>query len=760
MDPLLRNILRQLNVAVVNSKVYAPDHPNTVSSIERSYGALRKILEQKRELALGVVENALVVDESPIEESDSLILKFIDELRVRNIEGLVFYPDVSPEEFRAFLDCLGEEPDRLIESGGAQSFLESRGVSRVVANEGKFGRIKDSLGAGEGLDEAVIAAFLMGRVPAFQGDKKGFLSTLEEDPSKISGVIDEDLSKMREDGGSEEEVSRAANRAVAQVARFLETHSEDSSKHASIMAQIVFSLTPETQAGLYRLKAKQDDSPPDRVDHLVMDFSDEEVIRLMSNVYRGGLRSPKVLCRIATRVLTTLERWERVASKLGRELMSLGMPKDAWEILRDEILWHCYSLGQKVERLASRAQMSQDDFEKIKSLGSDLAGSEKGGEIKKLLRSLLTGLKAKDPEVRVGVASYLPQFYGIVEDSGKFRRADLFFCQRLIARVRKEPDERVQEAILHCIAVILEKEILKDHFNTPARAVLTLSKMGYVEQLVKSSPSLLSQDFCDHLTGAFLGEDRRRSNEALTLLKLFGRAVLESILFVLEREENPGSRRRLVDVIRSMGPEVKDDIIKRLADRRWYVVQTALFVLGEMGDKPISPNLLTSSVYHDDFRIRREAIKTLGKMKGRGAIRILCELLEEKSEDIRLFALKALGEAGEKMAVPHILPFIQKRKLKGQKSDILRQAAIEALGRIGDSEAIPALLSLLKSKGFLRKADEALRKSLVEALGAIRDPDLEGVLQSVAEKEANASVREAARRALLHLGTSERRVAV
>ncbi len=112
------------------------------------------------------------------------------------------------------------------------------------------------------------------------------------------------------------------------------------------------------------------------------------------------------------------------------------------------------------------------------------------------------------------------------------------------------------------------------------------------------------------------------------------------------------------------------------------------------------------------------------------------------------------------MAVPHILPFVQKKKLKGHKSGTLRQAAIEALGRIGDSEAIPALLGILRSKGLFKKADEAIRKSVVEALGAIGDPDLEGVLQSVVEKDADGAVREAARRALLNLSPAERSVAV
>jgi HEAT repeat protein len=724
-------MIRQLNVALVNMKVYAPDHPTASGSLQRSYDALKKILEQKAELALGVVENTLIVDESPVEESDSLVVKFIEELKSRNIEGIVFYTDIAQEEFKTFLDCLSQEPEQLIDEGGAQKFFERKGVSHILANEVKYGRIKDSIGDGEGLEEAIIAAFLMGKMPVFQGDKKGFLSLLEEDPTKISEMINSTFSKMKDDGRDEEDLSRSANRAVEQVGRFLEAQPEASANYTSIMAQIIGSLDPDAQAGVYRFRATQEECPHDRIDSLVTDFEDEEVVCLICNVYRGGLTSPRILARVATRVLPDLERRQKIAPKLGQELGKLGMAQEEWEGLRDDILWDTYSLSQKVDRLTSRRQLNMSDLERIKSLGSAAAEEKDGKDIRKLLKTLFSALKGEDAEVRENVARYLPQFYGLVVDSGKFKGADLFFCQRLIARLKGEADEKAKESILRSLATILEKETLQGRFNTPARAILTLSKKGYVEQLLKSSGCVVCED-----------------------------VLLESILFDLEREENPDCRRRLTSIIESMGPGVTKHVIKRLADTRWYAVQSALHILGEMGEKAVSPDLLTSSVNHDDMRVRKEAIKTLGKVKGRGAIRMLCDLLEDRNEEIRLLVLKVLGEAGDNMAVPRILPFVQKKRVRGQKSDTLRRSAIEALGRIGDRKVIPALLEILRSKGLFRKEDETIRKSVVEALGALGDPELEGVLQSVVEKDTDGDVREAARMALLNLGTTERRAAI
>jgi HEAT repeat protein len=569
------------------------------------------------------------------------------------------------------------------------------------------------------------------------------------------------LLKMGETGRGEAELARCANQGIEQVSRFLEAQSEGSKNHSTIMAEIIFSMNPETQASLYRLRAAGEDYPQNSMDALVLDFKDDEIIRLICNVYRGGLRSPEMLARVAKQVLPTKERKKRIVPDLGQELMGSGMEKATWEAVKDEILWDVYSLSEKIDRLVSRSRFGKADLERVKELSSDLKGSKNRGEMRKILKYLVVALEGDNPEVRGLVADYLPSFYDTVRNSGQFRNADVLFLKKLIARLKRETEESVQNSILVSLASILKAEILQDRFHAPARAVITLSRMGYLLRLIQTSDSLVSQEVTDHVIAALAGQDQVRRNEASILLKLSGRAVLESVLFALEREENPETRERLMVVVRSMGTEITGEIIHRLADGRWFVVQTALQILGEIGDRTVSSDLLISSVYHDDIRVRKEAIQTLGKLRSRGAIRMLCDLLTDKDEEIRFLALRTLGDTGDKMAVPHILPFLQKkRKVKGQKSEILRQTAIEVLGRIGDPEAIPILLDLLRSKAVSKKGGEVIRKRLVEALGAIRDPELEEVFQSVMEKDTDVAVREAARRAILNLESPERRAAL
>ena len=760
MDARLRDMIRQMNVAMRNMKFYAADHPTATASVQKSYDALMQIVREQGTLGLGVVDNALIVNESPVEDSDRFVSALTEELNIRNIESLVFYPDLTQDEFRVFLNCLKQEPDRFVAQGGVQAFLENEGITHVVANEVKYGKIKDSAAGEEGLDEAIVAAFLMGKMPVFRGDQKGFMALLEENPAKVGETINAGFAAMIERGEGEEKSGRVVHRAIEQVGRFLETQPGASEKQANIMGQIILALNPEVQAGLHAVRAAQADPPADRIDTLVSEFKDEEIIRLLCNVYQGGLQSPQILAKVASRVLPTLEQRERIASDLGQELMRLGMGSDAWERLRDDLLWAAYSAIHKVDRLATRNVWIKTDIDRIKEVGPELVKEKNGEAIHRLVKCLFRALQDSDAGIRNLAAGCLPEFYGLVEDSGRFNHVGLYFCQKLITRVQREPDEKVRESILLSLGLILRREILSENLQTAARAVLTLSRLGFLLQLIELCNPLVMQDVTERIITALSGDGDVRRREASVLLKLFGRTVLGSVLFALEREEDPDIRGQLMMIVKSMGAEVTSEIVHRLTDKRWYVVRCALSILGEMTDSSISPDLLTSSVYHDDIRVRKEAIKTLSKLKSKGAIKILCELLEEKDEELRLLALRSLGDAGDRVAVPHVLHLLKKRKSKGGKPDILRQTAIEVLGRIGDPEAIPPLLDLLRSKGFFKKEDDRIRRSVVEALGAFKVPELEETLQSVLQKDKDMGVREAAHRALLSLKTSGAKPAV
>jgi hypothetical protein len=132
-DRSLWKMISHLNAALVNMKLFPKSHPHTAASIQRSYDALTQILEQRGELSLGIVDGTLIVDRLPLGKDHTRYNKVIEELETKDICTLVFRVGISQEEFRVFVDCLSQKPERLMAEGGAQTFLESHGVSHLLA---------------------------------------------------------------------------------------------------------------------------------------------------------------------------------------------------------------------------------------------------------------------------------------------------------------------------------------------------------------------------------------------------------------------------------------------------------------------------------------------------------------------------------------------------------------------------------------------------------------------------------------------------
>ncbi|KKM64397.1 hypothetical protein LCGC14_1501810, partial [marine sediment metagenome] len=79
-------------------------------------------------------------------------------------------------------------------------------------------------------------------------------------------------------------------------------------------------------------------------------------------------------------------------------------------------------------------------------------------------------------------------------------------------------------------------------------------------------------------------------------------------------------------------------------------------------------------------------------------------------------AAKALGAAGDKRAVPHLIAKMNDREVRG----FAREEAVRALGKIGDSRALKPLLEALK--------DRTLQREAIDALGDLGDVKAVGTL--------------------------------
>lgn len=235
--------------------------------------------------------------------------------------------------------------------------------------------------------------------------------------------------------------------------------------------------------------------------------------------------------------------------------------------------------------------------------------------------------------------------------------------------------------------------------------------------------------------------------------------TIDHLMSRLTEEDNAHNRRILVEALVEHGPDALPVITGYLQDDRWFVVRNAVSIIGDIrhaeGAAPLNKLL-----HHEDIRVCREVIRSLTRIGGPDAARILLEAVEDKDLEISRQALLSLGVIKEPSAVPVLLRIVQRSDFFMQRSG-KKKDALHALGEIGSPEALPALVALLKKRRlFKRREHNELRSLAAQALGDIGHPDaipaLEAVFKSASgdvARQANAALRQLSRIKEQHAGT-------
>jgi hypothetical protein len=190
-------------------------------------------------------------------------------------------------------------------------------------------------------------------------------------------------------------------------------------------------------------------------------------------------------------------------------------------------------------------------------------------------------------------------------------------------------------------------------------------------------------------------------------------------------------RKALATALVNIGPPAIAPTLAMLNDERWYVVRNMVAILGELRCAECVGDL-EKPLYHEDVRVRKEAVRALMKMGGEQAEAALIPLLEEADEGLVRHAVLALGLMRSGQAVPALLWHLERRDLLLKGLEVKKEILV-ALGRIGDRRATAPLLKLLKPKGWpvLGRWLE-LKVGVAAALGLLGDETALPVLSALA----------------------------
>ena len=204
-------------------------------------------------------------------------------------------------------------------------------------------------------------------------------------------------------------------------------------------------------------------------------------------------------------------------------------------------------------------------------------------------------------------------------------------------------------------------------------------------------------------------------------------------------------RKSLAAALVALGPPAVAPLIAMLKDERWYVVRNMVSIIGELrcADCVLA---LKKPLYHNDVRVRKEAIRALMKIGGESAILTLLPLVEETDEGVARHAILSLGLMRSREAVPVLLRLLERRDLLLKELGVKKEI-VAALGRIGDRRVTGPLLKMLGSRGWpvLGRWLE-LKIVIASTLGMLRDEAALPALAGLAR--GKGALAEACREAL------------
>jgi HEAT repeat protein len=224
------------------------------------------------------------------------------------------------------------------------------------------------------------------------------------------------------------------------------------------------------------------------------------------------------------------------------------------------------------------------------------------------------------------------------------------------------------------------------------------------------------------MTGYLLGclADRHfKSKESVyQILALLGEKAVEPIIQSLTGSDNIHSRKALATALVRIGKSAVPAMLSLLKDHRWYVVRSMLAILGEIRCRECVRELRLT-LFHEDVRVVKEAIRCLTKTGGPEAAEMLIELLADQNPSVKGQAIFSLGILKSERAVEPLMHIVNKRDIF-LKTLQLKKEALQSIGLIGSKKALPRLMKMA-GKGHLlapRRRQE-LKIAAIRAIGRI-----------------------------------------
>lgn len=212
------------------------------------------------------------------------------------------------------------------------------------------------------------------------------------------------------------------------------------------------------------------------------------------------------------------------------------------------------------------------------------------------------------------------------------------------------------------------------------------------------------------------------------LLATPGQQITRGLLESLRDPDNAGKRNSATEALIRIGGDALDEILEMLAKEEDPDVRLSLVnLLGDIRAERGFEALVALLPQEEDINIVSSIATSLGRYRDIRAVGPLIRALDRPDLWMKFHIIEALGEIGDRAALPAILPLYTEKSL--------RKPVLEAVGKIGDIGTVNFLLKVIAG-------EEKLNLIALRALMMIADAERPRVVESVERQTIQRRFRE------------------
>ncbi len=698
---VISGLIHAMNMAGSKLTAYPEGHPFIIESFQKVENILQGIFETRGQLAFGIAKNSVMVGLKALDQKNPIFQRFAGTLFEQGIVGLTLLRGLTSKELMDFDIIIAQKRNDIYQKGGVDALLSKAGIRHIQVKLIDYALFQ----AQEDLDS----------------DEKGGedLQSLLFWESFVKGLFEGTLDP---DGKSSKPWNDIDAKTLAEM-----LNSEYLSQDSKALEGLDFALLTNMQNRALGQLADNDESK-ERLFTFINSLNDD----LRQCFLERFLNSLPDESDIASRILSGLPD-EIILDALEKQTnQELYVPPNILKIL------------QKLKKSPDNVDLegvdgllgehSKDELaEKLNVIFKEDEGNRFVPlDYQKILQDVIVAEDLSAPEL-----SEVNQLGQTLTEHSINMSLTSIIVNLVVAHSRGQVPDSLKQALKdHCVLLVKSGD-----FHVVLNVLETISKKTDYPGEDQEAPSkdliemFSDRSFTEEVLTAATQWGKEKHFYIKKIVQHIGQPFIEPLLDRLTEEESKTLRLLYLDLLKEFGGAVKDQLIKRLGDKRWYVVRNLLFVLRQLND----PSVL-SSIYglfdHHDQRVRHELLHTFLAFKDPRADNILLKEMNSGDSDRCLKAIMLAGMTRNSEVFEKLVGFIKKKGLN--KTDLeIKKASVHALAEIGDPSVLPVLQRVLKSFSlFSRQKLKLLKLEIIASLGKYPAEEVFPILQKIANSRS------------------------